>query len=216
MAVRRHPRRPVSLLPLPARHSERSGPTFSSPSLLRRIGPRREESLFAPRQSKKCHPDRSRRLFLPLAPCLPQTPSSSFRTERADFFFPSLLRRVGPRREESLFALPPLLRHTELRPEYDLSKRKAGVRGKYLARYRAGTNLVLLSADVAEYFPDEQSVNTALRRPQFKACATGGAKTADPLGICVGHYGTWRQARKLRRASPRGRKIRYSPTFAIQ
>jgi hypothetical protein len=51
----------------------------------------------------------------------------------------------------------------ELRREYDLSKLKGGVRGKYFGRYRAGTNLVLLSPDVAEYFPDEQSVNTALR-----------------------------------------------------
>ncbi len=51
----------------------------------------------------------------------------------------------------------------ELRREHDLSKLKGGVRGKYVARYRAGTNLVLLSPDVAEYFPDEQSVNTALR-----------------------------------------------------
>jgi hypothetical protein len=53
--------------------------------------------------------------------------------------------------------------HDELCREYDLSKMKGGVRGKYLARYRAGTNLVLLSPDVAEHFPDEQSVNTALR-----------------------------------------------------
>jgi hypothetical protein len=30
-------------------------------------------------------------------------------------------------------------------------------------RYRAGTNLVLLSPDVAKHFPDEQSVNQALR-----------------------------------------------------
>jgi hypothetical protein len=51
----------------------------------------------------------------------------------------------------------------ELRPEYDLSKLKGAVRGKYAVRYKAGTNLVLLSPDVAEYFPDEQSVNTALR-----------------------------------------------------
>ena len=50
----------------------------------------------------------------------------------------------------------------DLRREYDLSKLK-GVRGKYAARYRAGTNLVLLSPDVAKYFPDEQAVNTALR-----------------------------------------------------
>ncbi|MFZ3213987.1 MAG: hypothetical protein WA188_20965 [Terriglobales bacterium] len=51
----------------------------------------------------------------------------------------------------------------ELRPEYDRSKLKGGVRGKYTARYRAGTNLVLLSPDVAAYFPDEKSVNAALR-----------------------------------------------------
>jgi hypothetical protein len=51
----------------------------------------------------------------------------------------------------------------ELRREYDLSKLK-GVRGKYATRYQAGTNLVLLSPDVAEYFPDEQPVNTALRK----------------------------------------------------
>lgn len=50
-----------------------------------------------------------------------------------------------------------------LRREYDLSTLKGGVRGKYLSRYRAGTNLVLLSPDVAEYFRDEKSVNTALR-----------------------------------------------------
>jgi hypothetical protein len=54
-------------------------------------------------------------------------------------------------------------RRDELRGAYDLSKLKGGVRGKYTERYRAGTNLVLLSPDVAEYFPDEQSVNTALR-----------------------------------------------------
>ena len=53
--------------------------------------------------------------------------------------------------------------HDELCREYDLSELKGGVRGKYTARYRAGTNLVLLSPDVAEYFPDDQSVNTALR-----------------------------------------------------
>ena len=51
----------------------------------------------------------------------------------------------------------------DIRAEYDLSKLRGGVRGKYAARYRAGTNLVLLSPDVAEYFPDEQSVNSALR-----------------------------------------------------
>jgi hypothetical protein len=52
----------------------------------------------------------------------------------------------------------------ELRRQYDLSKLKGGARGNYAARYRAGTNLVLLSPDVAEHFPDGQSVNTALRK----------------------------------------------------
>jgi len=51
----------------------------------------------------------------------------------------------------------------DLRPEYDFSKLKGGVRGKYAKRFRKGTNLVLLSPDVARYFPDEQSVNAALR-----------------------------------------------------
>jgi hypothetical protein len=50
-----------------------------------------------------------------------------------------------------------------LRREYDFSQLKGGVRGKYAARYQAGTNLVLLSPDVAKHFPDEQSVNKALR-----------------------------------------------------
>lgn len=51
----------------------------------------------------------------------------------------------------------------DLRPEYDLSKLKGGVRGKYAKRFQKGTNLVLLSPDVAKYFRDEKSVNDALR-----------------------------------------------------
>lgn len=52
----------------------------------------------------------------------------------------------------------------ELRPEYNLAELlKGGVRGKHVARYRAGTNLVLLDPDVAKAFPDEASVNEALR-----------------------------------------------------
>jgi hypothetical protein len=52
----------------------------------------------------------------------------------------------------------------ELRPEYDLSQLlKGGVRGKYADRYREGTNLVLLSPDVAEVFPDGEAVNKTLR-----------------------------------------------------
>ncbi|WP_332865941.1 hypothetical protein [Pannus brasiliensis] len=51
----------------------------------------------------------------------------------------------------------------DLRPEYDFSRMKGGVRGKYVDRYRAGTNLVLLDPDVAEAFPTGESVNEALR-----------------------------------------------------
>jgi hypothetical protein len=51
----------------------------------------------------------------------------------------------------------------ELRHEYDFSRMKGGVRGKYVERYREGTNLVLLDPDVADAFPDAQAVNDALR-----------------------------------------------------
>ena len=48
----------------------------------------------------------------------------------------------------------------EMLKEYDFSK---GVRGKYAKRYAAGSNVIVLSPDVAEVFPDSESVNEALR-----------------------------------------------------
>ena len=51
----------------------------------------------------------------------------------------------------------------DLLPEYDLSKLKGGVRGKYLQRYRAGNNLALLAPDIRAAFPTDESVNQALR-----------------------------------------------------
>ena len=51
----------------------------------------------------------------------------------------------------------------ELRPEYDFAAMQEGVRGKYVQRYRSGTNLVLLDPDVAKAFPTDASVNEALR-----------------------------------------------------
>jgi hypothetical protein len=48
----------------------------------------------------------------------------------------------------------------EILPEYSL---KGGVRGKYAARYAEGTNVVLLDRDVADTFPDSESVSRALR-----------------------------------------------------
>ncbi len=50
-----------------------------------------------------------------------------------------------------------------LLPEYDLSKLKGGVRGKYFERYQAGTNLALLAPDVRQAFPTDEAVNQALR-----------------------------------------------------
>jgi len=44
--------------------------------------------------------------------------------------------------------------------EYDFSK---GVRGKYAKKYAEGTNVVVIDPDVAQYFPDHDSVNEALR-----------------------------------------------------
>ncbi len=44
--------------------------------------------------------------------------------------------------------------------EYDFSK---GVRGKYAKRYAEGTNVVVIEPDVAKVFPENDSVNHALR-----------------------------------------------------
>ena len=73
----------------------------------------------------------------------------------------------------------------EMRPEYDLQKLKLVGRGIYAERYRSGTNLVLLDADVRAAFPDDKSVNEALRVI---------AKAAK------------QQAAKVRKSSPRSRR----------
>jgi len=51
-------------------------------------------------------------------------------------------------------------RGAEMLEEYDFSK---GVRGKYTKRYGAGSNVVVLSPEVAKVFPTSESVNEALR-----------------------------------------------------
>lgn len=52
----------------------------------------------------------------------------------------------------------------DLRPEYNLRQMLPGAeQGKYVERFRQGTNLVLLEPDVAALFPNEQAVNDALR-----------------------------------------------------
>jgi hypothetical protein len=51
----------------------------------------------------------------------------------------------------------------ELRPEYKREDLGVGVRGKYYQAYQEGTNLVLLSPEVAAAFPTEKAVNDALQ-----------------------------------------------------
>ncbi|MBI4670188.1 MAG: hypothetical protein HY741_00780 [Chloroflexi bacterium] len=71
----------------------------------------------------------------------------------------------------------------ELRPEYDLSKLKGGVRGKYakqmgsgftvtihhaggkqrIKKFGARQDVVVLDPDLRDYFPDSKAVNRALR-----------------------------------------------------
>ena len=64
-------------------------------------------------------------------------------------------------------------RQDDMLPEYDFSK---GVRGKYAKRYAEGTNVVVLSPDMAKVFPTSESVNEALRtlvlvgRKETKKC----------------------------------------------
>lgn len=57
----------------------------------------------------------------------------------------------------------PLAENDDLRPEYRREDLGKGVRGKYYKAYTKGTNLVLLSPDVAAAFPTAEAVNEALR-----------------------------------------------------
>ena len=51
-------------------------------------------------------------------------------------------------------------KNKEMLKEYDFSK---GVRGKYAKRYHLSSNIIVLEPDVAQYFPNSESVNQALR-----------------------------------------------------
>ena len=51
----------------------------------------------------------------------------------------------------------------EIRPEYDFSKMRIVGCGIFRERFRVGTYLALLDRDVREAFPDDESVNQALR-----------------------------------------------------
>ncbi len=51
-------------------------------------------------------------------------------------------------------------RKSDVESEYDFGR---AVRGKYAKRYAKGTNVVILSPDVAEHFSTSAAVNKALR-----------------------------------------------------
>jgi len=51
----------------------------------------------------------------------------------------------------------------ELRPEYRREDFGPMVRGKYAARMRESSNVIVLDPDIAEAFPNAQAVNQALR-----------------------------------------------------
>lgn len=50
----------------------------------------------------------------------------------------------------------------DMRAEYRREDLGKGVRGKYYAAYQNGNNLVLLTPELAKFFPTNKAVNTAL------------------------------------------------------
>ena len=62
--------------------------------------------------------------------------------------------------EIELSSSPTSNHDSDMLDEYDFSQSR---RGKYAQRYTEGSNIVKLDDDVAEIFPDERSVNDALR-----------------------------------------------------
>jgi hypothetical protein len=90
--------------------------------------------------------------------------SSSFRIASAETAFESSAHERRP--EESTNNMKKASVKSlddDLRPEYDLSKLKGGVRGKYYRQAAAGTNLMLIEPELAKVFGDAESVNRALR-----------------------------------------------------
>jgi hypothetical protein len=76
-----------------------------------------------------------------------------------------------------------------LRPEYSREDLGKGVRGKHLEEYRSGTNLVLLTPEIAAIFPDDKSVNEALLslvKVAEKAAGLKGRAAKSPARVARG------------------------------
>jgi hypothetical protein len=84
----------------------------------------------------------------------------------------------------------------DLRPEYDLSKLKGGVRGKYYRQAAAGTNLMLIEPELAEAFGGAESVNRALRLLLDTAQAAAGPVRPPKRGPGKRRQPTPRRARR--------------------
>ncbi len=80
-----------------------------------------------------------------------------------DFYDSLIAKERESEARELLDEVKKKVKSDELRPEYRREDLGAGVRGKHLEAYRAGTNLVLLSPEIAKVFPTEEAVNDALR-----------------------------------------------------
>jgi hypothetical protein len=52
----------------------------------------------------------------------------------------------------------------EMRPEYPAELIQSGIRGKYVKRYREGTNIVPIDPELKKLFPNAEAVNRALRQ----------------------------------------------------
>ena len=59
----------------------------------------------------------------------------------------------------------------EIRPEYDAELLRHGVRGKYVQRFREGTNVIVLDPDVAAAF--------RIRKPSMLHCERSSRLRAD-------------------------------------
>ena len=79
----------------------------------------------------------------------------------------------------------------ELRAEYKRSDFPGPlVRGKYAKRINESSNIVVLKPEVSEFFPNEETVNTALlsliklakKTAHLTTSSTGRAKSAGRLG----------------------------------
>jgi predicted transcriptional regulator len=95
---------------------------------------------------------------------------------------PSELRAI--RRGRAAYKRGEFVTLDELNKEYDLSRLKGAVRGKYAKHPMVRNNFVLLSPDVAEHFRGDRAVNAALRKLIRAASGTkigrGGRKNPHP------------------------------------